>query len=60
MQTVEINLKGKRALVTGGNTGIGAAIVRRLADAGARMVVNYLVHPEMASALVAKVNQEYG
>ena len=60
MQTVEINLNGKRALVTGGNTGIGAAIVTRLAAAGARVVVNYIVHPEAASALVESLNQQYG
>ncbi len=60
MQTVEINLNGKRALVTGGNTGIGAAIVSRLAAAGARVIVNYVVHPELASALVESLNQKYG
>jgi NAD(P)-dependent dehydrogenase (short-subunit alcohol dehydrogenase family) len=33
-------LKGKRALVTGGTRGIGAAIVRRLLDAGAVVVAS--------------------
>ena len=33
-------LEGKRALVTGGSRGIGAAIVRRLTDAGARVVAS--------------------
>ena len=55
MHTVEINLNGKRALVTGGNTGIGAAIVTRLAAAGAKVVVNYIVHPELASALASYI-----
>jgi NAD(P)-dependent dehydrogenase (short-subunit alcohol dehydrogenase family) len=33
-------LKGKRALVTGGTRGIGAAIVRRLLDAGAVVIAS--------------------
>jgi 3-hydroxybutyrate dehydrogenase len=36
---VQPNLKGKRALVTGGGRGIGAACARELADAGATVVV---------------------
>ncbi len=60
MQTVEINLNSKRALVTGGNTGIGAGIVARLAAAGARVVVNYIVYPEAAKALADSLNEKYG
>lgn len=37
----ELNLHGKRALVTGGSRGIGAAIALRLARAGAHVFVNY-------------------
>ncbi len=37
-----INLNGKIALVTGGSRGIGAAIVKVLAGAGARCVINYV------------------
>ena len=32
------SLRGKRALVTGGSRGIGAAVVARLAEDGARVV----------------------
>jgi 3-oxoacyl-[acyl-carrier protein] reductase len=40
MQTID--LSGKAALVTGGSRGIGAAIVRMLAGAGAKCAVNYV------------------
>ena len=36
-----IDLRGKRALVTGGNSGIGESIVRMLAGAGADVAINY-------------------
>ena len=52
-----ITLEGKRALVTGGNSGIGAAIALALAEAGAKVAVNYVGHPEAADALVQTIKQ---
>ena len=55
-----ITLEGKRALVTGGNSGIGAAIALALAEAGAKVAVNYVGHPEAADALVQTIKQKHG
>lgn len=41
-----MSLKGKVAIVTGGNSGIGKAIALGLAAQGANIVIDYVVHPE--------------
>lgn len=41
-----MSLTGKVAVVTGGNSGIGKAIVLSLAAQGANIVIDYIVHPE--------------
>lgn len=43
------------AIVTGGGTGIGAAVVRRLAERGVRCVINYASSRDDAEALAAEV-----
>jgi len=48
-------LKGKVAIVTGGNSGIGAAIVLELAKQGANIVIDYRSHPESTEALEKQI-----
>ena len=50
-----MELDGRVAIVTGGARGIGAAIARDLAAAGARVVVNYRSSAAEAEALVAEL-----
>ena len=48
-------LSGKIALVTGGSRGIGAAIVRRLANEGAAVAFTYSASGERAVAFACSV-----
>ena len=50
-----ISLRGKRALVTGGSRGIGAASARMLAAAGADVGIAYRSRTDEAEALVAEL-----
>lgn len=50
-------MKGHVAIVTGGATGIGAAVVRRLAARGVSCVINYASSRDAAEALAAEVGE---
>ena len=53
-------LRGQKALVTGANSGIGEAIAKSLAGAGASVAVNYVVDPEDAERVVSEIKSAGG
>ncbi|PAY08149.1 oxidoreductase [Bradyrhizobium sp. UFLA03-84] len=52
------SLQGKRALVTGGSRGIGAAIARRLAAEGADVAITYERSADRAEAVGAEIRKQ--
>lgn len=51
------DLKGKRALVTGGSRGIGAAIAQALAESGADVAITYQHSAGRAAEIVASIEK---
>ena len=50
-------LKGQKALVTGGNSGIGKAVAIALGEAGAEVVVNYRRGEDQAREVVVEIEK---
>jgi 3-oxoacyl-[acyl-carrier protein] reductase len=51
-----MTLEGKKAILTGGSLGIGAAIARELARQGASVAINYRKHDTEAKQVVADID----
>ncbi|MEO1009925.1 MAG: glucose 1-dehydrogenase [Bacteroidota bacterium] len=56
---VKIDLKGKKALVTGGSQGIGSEICRELAACGAHVFINYRTNKDKAEGLANELRETY-
>ena len=55
-----MSLKGKTAIVTGSNSGIGLGIATELAKAGADVVLNSFTDRDEDHALAAKIAEDHG
>ena len=57
---MDLNLKGKTAIITGGTTGLGAGICDVLAEEGMNIIANYLFDPEGAERFAKELSAKYG
>jgi NAD(P)-dependent dehydrogenase (short-subunit alcohol dehydrogenase family) len=57
---MDLNLKGKVALVTGGGTGIGAGISDYLAEEGVQVAINYIVDGPAVEAFASELSRKHG
>jgi 3-oxoacyl-[acyl-carrier protein] reductase len=54
---ITLDLSGKTVIITGASRGIGAETARRMAAAGARVIVNYRGGEKAANAVVAEIGE---
>jgi NAD(P)-dependent dehydrogenase (short-subunit alcohol dehydrogenase family) len=52
---MDLNLSGKRVLVTGGNSGLGAAIAMAFASEHTRVAINYIAQPDAAQRVAGQL-----
>ena len=57
---MDLHLKNKIALVTGGASGLGKAIVIALAEEGTNVAINYRSKKSEADALAEQIRKQYG
>jgi len=57
---LQIDLKGKKVLVTGGSKGIGAEICRKLGACGADVFINYHSNKQSAEELSREISNDFG
>lgn len=57
---MDLNLRGKTAIVTGGSTGIGAGISEYLANESVDVAVNYIVDESQARGFADMLSEKYG
>nr|WP_274637466.1 glucose 1-dehydrogenase [Microbacterium bovistercoris] len=53
-------LEGKSVVVTGGNSGIGEAVALAAAREGAKVVIDYVAHPDETKSLIEKIESSGG
>ena len=56
---MDLNIRGKVALITGGSHGLGEAICRELAAEGANIAINYRKNKEIVEKLVKEIKKDY-
>ena len=57
---MELNLRGKNAIVTGGSRGLGSAICAQLAREGMHLIFTYVSSKDKAESLANELSSQFG